>query len=290
MVDLPAAVVGHDDAVDRLERARRVVGVQDALEQDRQRRALAQASRGGPSDSAGFGVDVEEGLDGRPGLRRAQVVEEPARVVRAIDEQRPHRAEGDLDLLARPARGGDPFADDLAKRGSEVYCAMPSPRANGNDPRLRSCGRQPSIVVSSVTTSAFARRPRPVRSSSPPAARRSTSRAGTRTAWSPMARAVSSIGLQPCEEKTYGVPGGAAPRAMCTSLSGAISAPPRPGRAAAATARSVPGTVVGRSHVVVPCSIRGTIRQRSKASRLCRILAPEPPAPPPSSTPSRFTM
>ena len=39
---------------------------------------------------------------------------------------------------------------------------MPSPRENGSEPRLRSCGRQPSIVVSSVTTiasqpAAFAR-------------------------------------------------------------------------------------------------------------------------------------
>ncbi len=38
--------------------------------------------------------------------------------------------------------------------GSEVYCAMPIPWENGSDPRLRSCGRHPSIVVSSVTTTA----------------------------------------------------------------------------------------------------------------------------------------
>ena len=39
-------------------------------------------------------------------------------------------------------------------RGSEVYWPMPSPWANGSDPRLRSCGRHPSEVVSRVTTSA----------------------------------------------------------------------------------------------------------------------------------------
>lgn len=40
------------------------------------------------------------------------------------------------------------------KRLSEVYWLMPIPRENGNDPRFRSCGRQPSTVVSRVTTSA----------------------------------------------------------------------------------------------------------------------------------------
>ncbi len=40
--------------------------------------------------------------------------------------------------------------------GSEVYWSMPSARAKGSEPRFRSCGRQPSMVVSSVTASAAA--------------------------------------------------------------------------------------------------------------------------------------
>ena len=41
-------------------------------------------------------------------------------------------------------------------RWSDVYCAIPIPRANGSEPRLRSFGRQPSMVVSRVTTRASA--------------------------------------------------------------------------------------------------------------------------------------
>lgn len=41
----------------------------------------------------------------------------------------------------------------------------------------------------------------------------------------------------------------------------------------------VPSTVVDRSRWVASRSIRGTIRQRSKASRLARTVAPDP-APP----------
>ena len=40
------------------------------------------------------------------------------------------------------------------KVGSEVYWSMPSPCANGSEPRFRSCGRHPSMVVSRVRTSA----------------------------------------------------------------------------------------------------------------------------------------
>ncbi|MCW2809495.1 MAG: hypothetical protein JWQ93_3450 [Marmoricola sp.] len=90
----------------------------------------------------------------------------------------------------------------FTKRGSEVYCAMPWPRANGSEPRSRSCGRQPRVVVSTVTTSAFA----------PLASARwiiESTRGSSVDQYSwyqngvpPIAFAVSPIGLQPCEEKT----------------------------------------------------------------------------------------
>ena len=96
---------------------------------------------------------------------------------------------------------------------------------------------------------------------------------------SPIARAVSSIGLQPCEENTYGVRAAVAPRAMCTSLSGRISSPAPTGASISGARSGVPSTLVVRSRRAVPCSIRGTIRQREKASRLCRIVVPSP-APP----------
>ncbi len=87
------------------------------------------------------------------------------------------------------------------KRGSEVYCAMPIPWVKGNDPRSRSWVRQPSIVVSSVTTRAFAPADsaRPMRESTRPSSTDQYSwyHHGT----SPMAFAVSSMGEQPWVEK-----------------------------------------------------------------------------------------
>ena len=91
----------------------------------------------------------------------------------------------------------DRSAARARKRGSDVYWAMPSPRANGSEPRSRSCGRQPSTVVSTVTTSAAARSAPPAGSSSRPAARRSTSRAGTRTVSPPSPAPCPPSGCSP---------------------------------------------------------------------------------------------
>ena len=57
----------------------RVVGVQDSLEHDGQARPLPQRGEVLPAEP-GVGVDVEEGLDGGPGLGGAQVVPEGAGV------------------------------------------------------------------------------------------------------------------------------------------------------------------------------------------------------------------
>ncbi|MCW2809496.1 MAG: hypothetical protein JWQ93_3451 [Marmoricola sp.] len=75
------------------------------------------------------------------------------------------------------------------------------------------------------------------------------------------------------------MPAAAAPLAMCTSLSGRTSAPAPTGATIKGARSGVPSTDVDRSRVLVPCSMRGTMLQRSKAARLCRMVAPSP-APP----------
>lgn len=62
----------------------------------------------------------------------------------------PASGEGSSDAAATRCR------TISAKRGSDVYWATPMPWENGSDPRSRSWVRQPSIVVSMVTTSALA--------------------------------------------------------------------------------------------------------------------------------------
>src|SRR5262245_12192164 len=62
-IQLPAAVVGNDDAVHAvLDRTLRIVRVQDAFEQDRQAGVLPQECQVIPCE-AGIGVDLAEGFD-----------------------------------------------------------------------------------------------------------------------------------------------------------------------------------------------------------------------------------
>ena len=134
-----------------VDRPPRVVGVQHALEQDRQPRARAQ-----PRDVVPRQRRPRVGVRGtsrRPRAARAsagcpaaspgtlRAIENSVRIAPSVTSTSAAAAG-----LARPAR------DHLQKRGSPRYCAIPSARANGSEPMLRSCGRQPSIVVSSVTT------------------------------------------------------------------------------------------------------------------------------------------
>ncbi len=110
-------------------------------------------------------------------------------------------------------------ADSRRNTGSEVYWAIPSPRANGSEPRSRSRGRHPSMVVSSVTTRAEA----PI-----PAARLSTESTSSSEVdqyiWNhrgvtPSDAATSSIATDAWCESTTGTPRAAAARATARSAS-----------------------------------------------------------------------
>ena len=94
-----------------------------------------------------------------------------------------------------------------------------------------------------------------------------------------MTAAVSSMGLHPWLEITYGVPAAAAPRAMIRSLSGVTTDAAPMGARSSGDDIWVPTIEMRRSRSVTPCSMRGTIRHCSKASRLFRMVRPSP-APP----------
>ena len=66
--------------------------------------------------------------------------------------QRAQRGRGSGAGTARRAGRRSAPARAGAKTGSLVYCAMPMPRCEREEPRSRSRARQPSSVVSSVTT------------------------------------------------------------------------------------------------------------------------------------------
>ena len=166
-----------------------------------------------------------------------------------------------------------------AKRGSEVYWAIPTPLVNGSDPRSRSHGRQPSVVVSRVTTSA------PAPAASAREMKLSTSCSSLlQYSWNQrgpsfIAAAVASIGDEPWEDRMYGSPRSAAARPMWTSAS-RRTRPAAPIGATRTGAGSVcPSTCVDRSRWSVLRRTRGTSRRRSSASRLALIVTPEP-APP----------
>ena len=83
-----------------------------------------------------------------------------------------------------------------------MYWAMPNPRAKGREPRSRSWVRQPSIVVSRVTTRASA----PAASARPIIESTSCSSVDQYSWYQKgvpaIARAVASMGELPWQEKT----------------------------------------------------------------------------------------
>ena len=165
------------------------------------------------------------------------------------------------------------------KRVSDRYCAIPSARANGSDPRLRSCGRQPSIVVSSVTTIAShptaAARARKESTSSSSVLQYSWNQRGE----SPITAAQSSIDHDAWLENTYGSPRAAAALAIARSPSGCSSSDAPTGANSTGAGIVRPNSSTLRARAETSRSIRGTIAQRSNAARLARIVAPSP-APP----------
>ena len=145
-IDLPAAVVGDHDAADPEPHCPdRVVRVHDPLEQDGEPGPLAQRGEMLPRQ-ARVGVDVEEGLDRGAGHGERRLSRRRPGCSRMIDS-RDRTAVGVILAAGRPpVRGAaSRSATTCWKRGSEVYCAMPMPQENGRLPRLRSCGRHPSI-------------------------------------------------------------------------------------------------------------------------------------------------
>ena len=136
------------DTIDRVdavvEGAARVVGVQDPLEHDGQPGALAQRGQVVPATGRGWSrcrgrsrppraAPASGGCPrNRPGWLR--VIESSVRIA-------PRVTSTSLPRPAVPPRCAR--ATSSRKRGSEVYCAMPRPCANGSEPRSRSCGRQP---------------------------------------------------------------------------------------------------------------------------------------------------
>ena len=95
-----------------------------------------------------------------------------------------------------------------------------------------------------------------------------------------MAPATSSIGLEAWLEKIIGTPSPAAARATATSASSWASSrtPIGASRNGLGSRRPNRSTLVSRSDT--SRSTRGTMRQRSKATRLARMVA-LPPAPAP---------
>src|SRR6202042_3130586 len=93
---------------------------------------------------------------------------------------------------------------------------------------------------------------------------------------SPIAAAHTSIDAHAWLVNTYGTPTDAAARAIATSASGSSSsaAPTGPYSTGAGNVR--PNSATVRSRRETSRSIRGTIFQRSNASRLARIVAPSP--------------
>jgi len=164
--------------------------------------------------------------------------------------------------------------------GSEVYWAIPLPSAKGRCPRSRSRGRQPSIVVSRVTTTA-----------SQPEASARASRLSTSSSevdqysWnhrgeSPMTEAHSSIDTDAWLENTIGTPVAAAARATARSASRCTSssAPTGPSSRGAGSRRPNSSTEVSR--LLTSRSTRGITAHFSKAARLARWVtsSPAPPA------------
>ena len=118
-VDLAAAVVGDDDPVDALvDRAAGVVGVQDALEQDRQLRALAQERQVLPRQRRPR-VDAREGLHGGARVARAQARHEAVRVGARELHERAQGGRRRLGLLVLAEHDGllgdDPPEDRVAR-------------------------------------------------------------------------------------------------------------------------------------------------------------------------------
>lgn len=94
-----------------------------------------------------------------------------------------------------------------------------------------------------------------------------------------MAAATSSIGVLEADDSTKGTPSAAAARAAAGSASGCMIDSTPIGASASGAGSLRPSTVTDRSRPRTSRSIRGTMRQRSSASRLARSVRPPPALP-----------
>ena len=201
--------------------------------------------------------------------------------LRVHREQRPDRAQRDLDVL-RPAGGGrDPLGDDLAEArvGGVLRDAEPLRERQRTEVEvLRAPAEQGGVEGDHERAGADRLGPLDQAVDEPlvgapvelDPARRVAHRRGA------VLHRVRSPGWRRRTARRSRRPRARSRR----SLSAADQARPRrPVRAAAARRAGVPSRSTDRSRSATPCAIRGTIAQRSNAARLCRIVRPSP-APP----------
>ena len=243
-VDLAAAVVGDDDAVDpALARRRGVLGMKDPLEQDRQVGRRAQELEVVPAQ-LGVGELHDELADGR-----LQVL-----LGRLVEQRQEDRVGGVV---------GDPDALEERLPGALEVARLPArqERVDGEHDR------------------AVAGAPRRARSGSLRARGCAASRAGTTSAPPAAAPATSSSENDEAVLSVIVSPTAAAARATASSPSSWTIDWTPIGASITGAGIGVPSTSTERSRWETSRSIRGTIRQRRNASRLARIVSSRP-APP----------
>ena len=96
---------------------------------------------------------------------------------------------------------------------------------------------------------------------------------------SPLASATSSIAVDDAVLRTMGTPWDAAALATAASPPGCAMPSTPTGASRNGTASSAPSTVLAYDGMATSVSIRGTIRQRRKASRFSLAVSPEPALP-----------
>ena len=247
--------------------------MQDALEDDRESRAVAQRRQVLPAQPR-IRVDVEERLDRGARFGRAQVRDESARVVAGHREQRLHRAGRDLHVVLRGrVRAGDAFADDLAeprvggvlrdaealreRQRTEVE-VLRAPAEHGRVERDDQCAGVDRLGPGDQA----------VDESSSVLQYSCTQRGGVPHRRGAVLHRVAAL----VRVDVRHADGRRRPRDLEVAVRRASSAPAPTGASSSGLASFVLSTVVVRSRWLMPCAIRGTIAHRSKARRLLRMV------------------
>ena len=246
----------------------------------------AQVVEVGPGQR-GAGEHVEERLDGGPRQRRAEVVAQAAGVVAGHRDQRAHggrgRARRGLRRGRRSASRRRAPRPAAGRRGSLVYCAMPSAAGERQVGEVEVAGAPAEHVgVEGDDDRLAADRLGAGDERVDDARRPCSSRAGTSAGESPERRRRSPPSApSPAWRSPSAAPGSRAARGHGV-LGVAVRHLEHPDRGEAAAARAAGGrTARPRCRgCSTSTSIRGTIRCRSNAARLARAVRcwPAPPA------------